>query len=328
MEKSDLVSIVVPVYNTEAFLERCVESALNQTYKNVEIILVEDGSTDGSLNKCKELVKKHPNISLVKHEKNMGQEATRNDGIDASRGKWLLFLDSDDTIETNAIEELIAITKDCNVNMIMFDFTYIEHDRKTVARASMEPGLYTKSDFVKNLLTKLPLHFVSCIGSKFYNVNFLQKNKLKFNSKYKFNEDGGFALEVIENIDAIYYLNKSFYNYILRDSGSIQTSYRQDMYLTIKNVHLLLNHIIEENNCDRQVKKRFNLLCAQFIRVCLKNEKQFKGYDSFVNMYYILKKDEMYGPASKRPFAVSSFIYCVFLLLFKLRLKKLLYLMV
>lgn len=121
----DLISVIVPVYNVEAYLPMCLESIINQTYKNLEIILINDGSTDNSLNICKNYAKKDDRI-VVKTQKNKGLSATRNKGIEMAHGKYIGFVDADDVISLNMYEYLYrAIIQDRSqlsiCNYIMFD---------------------------------------------------------------------------------------------------------------------------------------------------------------------------------------------------------------
>ena len=115
MEKK-LISVIVPVYNVEAYLERCVDSILKQTYKELEIILVDDGATDSSGELCDQLAKKDDRIIVI-HKKNGGLSDARNAGIDASRGEYLSFIDSDDFIHPMFMEVLLQLceTTQCNI---------------------------------------------------------------------------------------------------------------------------------------------------------------------------------------------------------------------
>ena len=102
----DLISIIVPVYNVEKYIHECVDSIINQTYKNIEIILVDDGSPDNCGKICDEYAKKDNRIKVI-HKPNGGLSDARNHGIDVANGEWLMFIDSDDWIEPNMAEKLL-----------------------------------------------------------------------------------------------------------------------------------------------------------------------------------------------------------------------------
>ena len=109
MDILPLVSVIIPVFNTEKYVETAVLSVLNQSYKNIEIIIVVDGSPDNAYCVCQNLQATHSNIRLVKHEVNKGASATRNTGISISKGEYILFLDSDDTLLPDAIKDMLEI---------------------------------------------------------------------------------------------------------------------------------------------------------------------------------------------------------------------------
>ena len=101
----DSISIIVPVYNVEKYLEKCIDSILNQSYQNLEIILIDDGSTDNSGSICDEYKKKDQRVQVI-HQKNQGQSSARNAGLNIAKGSYIGFVDSDDWIEQNMYEKL------------------------------------------------------------------------------------------------------------------------------------------------------------------------------------------------------------------------------
>lgn len=114
-----MISIIVPVYNVERYLERCVNSLVNQTYKNIEIVLVDDGATDKSGSICDELSKQDVRIRII-HKENGGLSDARNVGIGVSKGEYILFVDSDDFVAKTTCEELIKVAKDTDADMVSF----------------------------------------------------------------------------------------------------------------------------------------------------------------------------------------------------------------
>lgn len=129
LNKDPLVSIVVPVYNVEAYLQRCVTSILTQTYKNIEIILVDDGSTDGSGEICERIKEKESNIVVV-HQKNGGLSAARNTGINIAKGQYIAFVDSDDFIKEDLIEYLFDLLIRNNCPMALCSLGIVEASGK------------------------------------------------------------------------------------------------------------------------------------------------------------------------------------------------------
>ncbi|WP_285815958.1 glycosyltransferase family 2 protein [Thomasclavelia cocleata] len=123
-ENLELISIIIPVYNVEKYLNRCVASVINQTYSNLEIILVDDGSTDSSYDLCKKLKKEDSRIVVI-HKENGGLSEARNTGISVSTGNYIFFLDSDDYIKENTIEVLYETIKKDNTDLVLFDFIKI-----------------------------------------------------------------------------------------------------------------------------------------------------------------------------------------------------------
>ncbi len=120
MENLPLISVIIPVYNVEKYLEECVNSVLTQTYKNIEIIFVDDGSTDSSGQICDNFAKEYSNITVF-HKENGGQSTARNMGLEKAQGKYIYFLDSDDIIVPDALEKLCAVAEENFADVVFFD---------------------------------------------------------------------------------------------------------------------------------------------------------------------------------------------------------------
>jgi len=118
MENTPLLSVIVPVYNVEAYVARCVESILNQTYKNLEVILVDDGATDASGAICDTFAAQDPRVRVI-HKENGGLSSARNAGLETATGEYITFVDSDDWIEGDALEKLLAATLEHQVELVV-----------------------------------------------------------------------------------------------------------------------------------------------------------------------------------------------------------------
>lgn len=149
---TDLISIVVPVYNVKNYLDRCIESIINQTYKNLEIILVNDGSNDGSGEVCEKWKKKDERI-IVLHKKNGGLSSARNAGIEIAKGKYIAFIDSDDYVSHNMYQELHAILEKNKSDIVICGREYVWDDGKTYCRYRYDRRIenYTSKEAIKEM---------------------------------------------------------------------------------------------------------------------------------------------------------------------------------
>lgn len=142
MENQALISIIIPVYNVEEYLHECVDSVINQTYRNIEIILVDDGSTDSSGKICDEYAENDKRITVV-HQKNGGLSVARNTGLSNAHGDYVYFLDSDDYIKKNALENLLVIAEKDNSNIVFFDaISFADTDDFTVSQNYIRKNKY------------------------------------------------------------------------------------------------------------------------------------------------------------------------------------------
>jgi len=212
----NLVSIIVPVYNVEKCINKCVESIINQTYKNTEIILVNDGSKDNSLQICNNLSKKHNNIIVI-DKKNGGPSSARNEGIIKSKGEFIMFVDSDDFIEPNMIEIMVETYKknktdiiSCGYNRQKYKNNKLKHTKKIINNDIL---LTTKKDILNFYFPIYDNKGFNSIWGKLYLSNILKKNKIFFNEKISMGEDYLFNLAYFQHINKAYIVGKALYNY-------------------------------------------------------------------------------------------------------------------
>ena len=261
------ISVIVPVYNVEQYLERCVDSIINQTYKNLEIILVNDGSTDNSGQLCDELAKKDDRIRVI-HKKNGGVSETRNLGSRESNGKYITFIDSDDVVSVNMIEELYTnllgngadisignVIHNYNINNVVFD-----DSNNDILSWNNEEAL---KEFLKAKITS------------FYPVAKLFKKNiildLEFNVDFKLAEDAMFITEILLEKDVkVVYSFKDIYAYCHRSESATTSINRDTVFDTIKVYDIILPKI-EKKYPDL---KRYVVL--------RKNWANFEVYDKLV----------------------------------------------
>lgn len=217
----DLVSIVVPIYNVEDYLEKCIESILNQTYKNIEVLLINDGSPDNCERICKKYEKKDKRIKYFK-QKNAGLSAARNTGIELSTGKYIMFVDSDDYINYNIVEKLYGIIIDNNASIAMCNYKKV-YDKDTCDMSKKENGkivLYRGNKKYSNLFNKLKtVTTIAC--AKIYDKNLFNDIKYPLG---KLHEDEYTMYKLLNLSKKIVYADCKYYYYYQRPN-SISKSY-------------------------------------------------------------------------------------------------------
>ena len=209
MLKNKQVSVIVPVYNKEKYLNRCLESLLNQTYTNLEIILVDDGSTDGSLVVCQEYAKKDSRIKVLA-KKNGGVSSARNCGLEHSTGEWIAFVDPDDWLNLQYFELLMESAEQYHAEIVCCFANDIYEKNNTVRTCSHETG----NVFVtpKSQLNWLDVkHNHDVIWGAIYKKYILQG--LEFNQDLTVGEDTLFFAQAADKAQTIVKIDRALYNY-------------------------------------------------------------------------------------------------------------------
>ena len=238
MEK-DLISIVVPVYNVEKYLPRCIESILNQTYKNWEAIFVNDGSIDNSLEILKNYQKKDNRIKII-DKKNEGTGAARNDGINESKGKYITFLDSDDWYEKNFLEKLYNNLKENNSDVSMCNPKMVYDD---VLKNKGINTFYFKCINLKETPEKILRILsmpISC--SKLYKKDIIISNSI-FYPNYSFGEDVEFLYKIFSVIEKVSKIEDYLYNYYQREDSATKKIKKESVEQAYMVLGLSLIHI-------------------------------------------------------------------------------------
>ncbi len=210
---SQLVTIIIPVYNAERTLCKCLDSILAQDFNNCEIILVNDGSKDSSLEICKEYESKHQNISVI-NQNNAGVSSARNAGLDVAKGDWIIFIDSDDYIEVGFFncldtynEDLIILnSKNLSPSGDISDSIFSKTDNQLHKKSSI-------THFISNNIDKTLLR---APWAKFYKKELIKD--IRFDTKMKIGEDSHFVFRYLCNIKSIQYLGNEAH-YVIRLSG-------------------------------------------------------------------------------------------------------------
>lgn len=216
---TELVSIIVPVYNVEEWLDECVESLVNQTCKNIEIILVDDGSTDKSGIKCDEWALKDDRITVV-HKKNGGLSSARNAGLDVFTGDYVTFIDSDDYIEDTAIDTMLNEIKGQNVDIVRCAMNQVIGKQILDKRDMDCEKKYSKEELLKGYYYYND-GMCGSVCDKLFRSHFF--NDLRFPEGLN-SEDYYVLFKIYLKANGMYYDNKRFYNYRLRANSICTTN--------------------------------------------------------------------------------------------------------
>ena len=219
MFEAEKISIVVPIYNVEKELDRCVQSLLHQTYKNIEVILVDDGSPDNCPKLCDEYEMKDQRVVVI-HKKNGGLSDARNYGLKKATGRYLMYVDSDDYLELDACEMLMNAMKD-DVDFVVGVIREICGSKVSYQkRSNLKTGIYDAKKFIIESIKANEFYAPAVLN--LYNREFLIDNNLYFKVGYYF-EDHQMLPRLYLAAKRISYVDYPFYNYVIRD-GSIMTS--------------------------------------------------------------------------------------------------------
>lgn len=213
-EKKSRLSIIIPIYNKEQTLRRCLDSILYQTHENIEIILIDDNSTDLSFKICEEYSQKNDKIILIKQEKNKGVSSTRNLGLKVATGDYITFIDADDYIDLNAYENILNYLIRSKVDFIQCGT--IINDKKIEYCQNEEAVCYGNDQVTIEFLNK---NISGTIWDKIYTKELI--NNLKFREEYSKNEDSIFLVDVVKRANSFMRIGFPFYHYYYDDTDTL-----------------------------------------------------------------------------------------------------------
>ena len=257
-----LVSILVPFYNVEQYIDRCIQSLIDQTYENIEILLIDDCSPDKSLEIAQHYSHIDPRVKIFRYEKNRGLGGARNYGLQKATGKYLLFVDSDDYIEPNTVEVLFDKAK--NNDLCVLEANYLK-ESEINSEVLPRKSCYSEKVFSgKEYWESIPIAPVVA-WNKFYKLSFLIENNIVFQLR-KF-EDVAFTAEVFMKAKKVMNIDFPFYHYIVRENSimteSTSESHLEDAFSLIKDMKVLF----ESNPQNEQMKKLYLYTYIGFFRL-------------------------------------------------------------
>lgn len=314
----NLVSIIIPVYKVEKYLSRCVESILKQTYKNIEIILVDDGSPDESPAICDDFARKYKNINVI-HKNNGGLSSARNAGLDICKGKYIAFVDSDDYVDSNFIMRLYNAIEKNDADIAMLQYAEVSEENNLPAIAPAKEILYKKKEVEKAFL-ELKVDSV-CVG--------LYRKEIIGNHRFieeKTSEDIPFNFEVFKEAQTFVYIPEKRYYYFYNPDSISNGSLDKNMLNYLYFRKMIVDYYDDKDEELLKLAKAlyaraaFGLQCrmALFGIGIELNEKECKQI--FTSVYRSNRKEffkERSIPVSRKIMAIAVFNFYPFIKLLR-----------
>lgn len=301
-----LVSIIIPIYNSSEYLNQCLDSTINQTYHNLEIILVDDGSTDDSGDICEKYAKQDSRFVVI-HKTNEGPSSARNIGLKKMTGEYVVFVDSDDYIDRQFIELLLSIALKYNMQLVIGSykkFTNIYQLPLSTKRKILENNLekYTSREAMLNTLYRKNLTTYS--PGKLYSSTLFQK--IQFPEGRLYDEDVVVTWELIKKIDYLIYVNLPLYYYRQRSGSIINTSFhsrRMEQLSAARDIMAEVRH--DEELYNAAVSKYFFCLTNLYAQVDNKHQKEKYILETQLKKYASLIKT---NPQNRKAFRLLACI--------------------
>lgn len=270
------VSIVVPIYNAEKYLRQCLDSIVNQTLKDIEIILIDDGSTDNSAEICKEYLED----TRVRYfyKENEGLAAARQDGIERAQGEYIGFVDSDDWLELNMYEEMYEAAKSNDSDIVFCNCVQNEDGHRFTPEVRV--GAYNRDQIRSEILPKT-LAYVSREGGKrairwsnclrIYKMSCVNENNIKFDRRFRRSQDLQFTYEVTQKAQNFYYLGDDYFYHNRVVGDSLSRGYTKNMWnLYVPLIERLYKDTEEFTELD--LMDQMHLRAFFFVTDCIENE--------------------------------------------------------
>lgn len=229
IKNNQIVSVIIPVFQAEKYVERCVRSVQEQTYEALDIILIDDGSKDNSLEICKGLAEKDGRIRVFRQE-NKGVAATRNAGLFYATGEFIYFLDSDDWVREDTLARMVAAIGEQHADLCICGFKYIE-DQGEEEHCFHTERKIDKSTLMEQYFWKLyENEILFNIGTKLYRRSRIEENNLRFHTDMIIYEDIRFCLEYLDHVQQVSLCGEPFYCYFRGNDNSITRGYKSSFW--------------------------------------------------------------------------------------------------
>lgn len=322
------VTVVIPIYNVEKYLDRCIESVVKQTYDNIEIILVDDGSTDNCPAMCDDWARKDSRIKVI-HKVNAGLGMARNTGIDNANGDYIFFFDSDDYVDCTIVEKCLSSALDNDPDVVIFGYcNSFENGREEKVKLNLPTKVFEGKRIQNELLPGMytySMGFGISAWGKMYRLSTIKSKGLRFMSEREIiSEDAYFALEFYSKINKASIVDDSLYFYYKRND-SLSRIYKKDRQeQNDKFIQKSLDYIAQEGLPEvvkNHITARYHMYTAATVKQLMAADIPSDEKNKELNS--IFKSETLHRTLSYPVLKLHKKTLFVFLLLLKLKCYKL-----
>lgn len=313
-----LVSVIVPVYNTEAYLKECVDSIVNQTYQNLEIILVDDGATDGCPEICDEYALEDQRVRVI-HKTNGGLSTAREAGILNSNGKYLMIVDSDDWIDLDTIGECVRVAEGDNSECVLFSYVK-EYGNRSIANYLFSYSFCYGEEETEEKIHRRIIGFrkeelqhperidnLSTLWGKLYKKEIALKGRIVSEREVGTSEDIIFNIYALEQCKSVSYIHQCFYHYRRSNLQAATMKYKPQLYEKWKRLYEIFNEYINNSGKEDVYRELFlNRVACGVIGLGLNEANATHSVFVKRNNLKIILEDAFY----RKAFQELDYSYC------------------
>ena len=293
---NDKVSVIVPIYNADQWLDECIKSVLNQTYSNIELLLINDGSIDLSIDICKKYEKLDSRVKII-NKLNTGVSDTRNVGIENAKGNYIVFLDSDDFLMNTIIQDALNKQKSTGNELVIWNHNLIKGKLN-----QKEPLFYgdkiSKEELMKSVISDFKCNYnlgnyFRAVHGKLFLTSIINEYNIRFNKDSYIGEDAVFMLKYLIYVDQLSYLNTYGYNYRLLNTSAVR-KFKKDLYeqscIQLDDMKTFLK---SNNLLNTSIESSFTVLAWTLFRDLLKNDIVGKDYNYLNAQKWLINKKDL-----------------------------------
>lgn len=252
------LTIIIPAYNSERYIEKCIFSILKQTYTNLEIIIIDDNSMDNTYDICKKIEKNDARVKIIRNIENKGVSISRNIGINVATGEYMTFVDADDYIEEDMYEILINRLENEKVDIAMCNFFTELNGKDTRAKKEDKEIMVDNIKMLNDIF--LSDYFCGFVWNKIYKADIIKKNNLRFDNNIFICEDLLFNCQYISKIKKGYYTTRKMYYYVQRINSSYNTKYNDRWKTVIQAYEKIALYVNKDSVKNFQYSYLYSLL--------------------------------------------------------------------